>query len=111
MTFRSKLNMIMSEKDLTIQDLSDMLNVSRVSISHWRNGKRTPSTGNLKRMSSLWGISVDSLLDDDQDLKSFLTTETASERWQYNQTLAVVICILTVRGFALGYSFSAPSLY
>ena len=77
MTFRSKLNMIMSEKDLTIQDLSDMLNVSRVSISHWRNGKRTPSTGTLKRMSSLWGISVDSLLDDDQDLKSFLTTETA----------------------------------
>ena len=77
MTFRSKLNMIMSEKDLTIQDLSDMLNVSRVSISHWRNGKRTPSTGNLKRMSSLWGISVDSLLDDDQDLKSFLTPETA----------------------------------
>ena len=77
MTFRSKLNMIMSEKDLTIQDLSDMLNVSRVSISHWRNGKRTPSTVNLKRMSSLWGISVDSLLDDDQDLKSFLTTETA----------------------------------
>ena len=67
----------MSEKDLTIQDLSDMLNVSRVSISHWRNGKRTPSTGNLQRMSSLWGISVDSLLDDDQDLKSFLTTETA----------------------------------
>ncbi len=77
MTFRSKLNLIMSEKDLTIQDLSDMLNVSRVSISHWRNGKRTPSTGNLKRMSSLWGISVDSLLDDDQDLKSFLATETA----------------------------------
>ena len=77
MTFRSKLTLIMSEKDLTIQELSNLLNVSRVSISHWRNGKRTPSTGNLKRMSSLWGIPVDSLLDDDTDLKSFLATETA----------------------------------
>jgi transcriptional regulator with XRE-family HTH domain len=77
MTFRSKLTLIMSEKDLTIQELSNLLKVSRVSISHWRNGKRTPSTGNLKRMSSLWGIPVDSLLDDDTDLKSFLATETA----------------------------------
>ena len=80
MNFRSKLNCIMSEEQLTIGELSKLLNVSRVSISHWKNGNRLPSTANLKKMSSLWGLPVDSLLDDDLDLKSFLAVAQPAQR-------------------------------
>ena len=72
MKFRSKLNLIMSEKDLTIQDLSDQLNVSRVSISHWKNGKRTPSTHNFVKMAVLWDIPIDHLISDERDIGTFL---------------------------------------
>tara|TARA_B100000131_G_scaffold128990_1_gene125846 strand:- start:1744 stop:2007 length:264 start_codon:yes stop_codon:yes gene_type:complete len=73
MTFRSKLTLIMAEKGLTIQKLSDDLKVSRISISHWRSGKRIPSTPNLVKMSQLWEIPVDYLLSDDRDVNTFLS--------------------------------------
>ena len=60
--FRKKLLNLMTENDLTVRDLSDAINVSRISIFHWRSGKRMPSTRNMVKLAKYFGGSLESLI-------------------------------------------------
>lgn len=66
MTFGEKIQKLRKEKGLSQEDLSYQLNVSRQAISKWENDNGYPETEKIVRMSKIFNVSLDYLLNDDQ---------------------------------------------
>lgn len=62
MTLGEKISKARKEKNITQEQLADILGVSRQSISKWESGVTYPETDKLIRMSELFGCSLDYLL-------------------------------------------------
>ncbi len=50
------------------EELAEMLDVSRQSISKWESAQSTPDMNRILKMSELFGVSTDCLLKDDVEL-------------------------------------------
>ncbi|MGX9931996.1 helix-turn-helix transcriptional regulator [Virgibacillus salarius] len=57
-----RLKELRKQKKLTQKELGEIINVSKVSISGYESGDRTPDTDNLKRLADYFGVSSDYLL-------------------------------------------------
>lgn len=60
--FAQRLVALRSERNMKQQDLADALNVSRTAVASWETGHRTPDIKHLKKISSLFGVSIDYLV-------------------------------------------------
>lgn len=49
--------------NLTQEQVASQLHISRQAISKWENGKGTPDIYLLKNLSSLYGVSIDELVE------------------------------------------------
>lgn len=49
--------------NLTQDDLSDMLNISRQAYSNYENSKRTPDLDSLMRLSAFYHVTLDQLVN------------------------------------------------
>ena len=70
MNLSEKLSFLRKEKGLSQENLADEMNVSRQAVSKWESGNVMPSLDNLIYLSKLYGVTIDSLIDDSQDLPS-----------------------------------------
>lgn len=68
MNLPEKLAFLRKAKGLCQQELADEMNVSRQAVSKWESGNVMPSLDNLIYLSKLYGVTIDSLIDDSQDL-------------------------------------------
>lgn len=64
MKFDEKLMKLRKENAWSQEELADKLNVSRQTVSKWELGQTTPDTDNLTKIASIFGISVNDLLDE-----------------------------------------------
>lgn len=62
MTFGQKLRYLRKEKDLTQEELSKLIKVSRAAIGRYENDERTPDYETLKGFADFFNVSVDYLL-------------------------------------------------
>ncbi len=62
MEFHEKLQELRKQKNLTQEELSEMLFVSRTAISKWESGLGYPSIDSLKAIAQFFGITIDDLL-------------------------------------------------
>ena len=62
MEFHEKLQELRKQKNLTQEELSEMLFVSRTDISKWESGRGYPSIDSLKAIAQFFGITIDDLL-------------------------------------------------
>ena len=69
MTTGTKLAKLRKEKGLTQEQLAEMLNVSRQSISKWESDLTYPETEKLIALSRIFDCSMDYLLKDEVDQK------------------------------------------
>ncbi len=60
--FGSVLKELRKEKHLTGEELGKILNVTKVAISNWENGNRSPDTNMLKKMCDYFEVSLDYLI-------------------------------------------------
>lgn len=58
----NRLRELRKERKLTQAELGKHINVSKVSISGYENGERTPDTDNLARLADFFGVTIDYLL-------------------------------------------------
>ncbi len=65
MTFGDKLCKLRKEKNLTQEQLADILKVSRQSVSKWESGAAYPETEKLICLANLFECSTDYLLKDE----------------------------------------------
>ena len=68
MNLPEKLAFLRRGKGLCQQELADEMTVSRQAVSKWESGNVMPSLDNLIYLSKLYGVTIDSLIDDSQDL-------------------------------------------
>lgn len=77
MQLPEKLTYLRKQKGLTQSNLAETLNVSRQAISRWEVGTAFPSTDNLKVLSTLYGVPIDYLLNDNtDDMRKSVVTQT-----------------------------------
>ena len=65
MLFSEKLKLLRKENNLTQEELSSKLNVSRQAITKWESGEGIPDIENLKQISILFNVSIDELVKED----------------------------------------------
>lgn len=57
-----RLKMLRAEKKITQEELGKVVNVTKVSISGYENGNRTPDTETLQKLADFFNVSTDYLL-------------------------------------------------
>ena len=62
MTLGEKIYQLRTERNLSQGDLSDLLEVSRQSVSKWENGAATPDLDKIVKLSEIFGITIDELV-------------------------------------------------
>lgn len=76
MTLGEKIRHVRKSCGLSQGQLAEKLCVSRSAIAKWETDKGMPDVENLKMLSRLLNISVDSLLDDSAEAKSAVIRES-----------------------------------
>lgn len=67
MTTGEKIIKCRKKKNLTQEQLAELLSVSRQSVSKWESDSAFPETSKLKDLSKLFNVTIDYLLNDDDD--------------------------------------------
>lgn len=65
MNFGENLKRLRKERNLSQEQLSEMLNVSRQAISKWESNKTYPDIENLMLLRNIFNIALDDLLFDE----------------------------------------------
>ncbi|BDF06537.1 hypothetical protein CE91St63_35990 [[Clostridium] hylemonae] len=68
--FNEKLQKLRKSKNLTQEQLAEILSVSRTAISKWESGRGYPSIDSLKEISKFFTISLDDLLSSEEILNA-----------------------------------------
>ena len=66
MTLGEKIYKLRTERNLSQGELSEMLEVSRQSISKWENGAATPDLDKIIKLSEVFGITIDELVKNEE---------------------------------------------
>ncbi len=68
MILEEKLIVLRKSQGLSQEDLASKLDVSRQAVYKWETGQAVPEISKLKLLSSLYNVSLDNLLDNNQDI-------------------------------------------
>ena len=60
--FKERLKDLRIERNLSQQDIGNIVNMSKMAISHWESGHSEPSIAQLILLSEFFGVSVDYLI-------------------------------------------------
>jgi transcriptional regulator with XRE-family HTH domain len=94
------------EKGLTQNSLSDLLNISRTSISNWETGKNYPDFGLLIEISNILELPLDILIKEDYELhKHIMRTEQKNKLTKIVLAITLPILIICIMFFLIS-SFS-----
>ena len=86
-----------TEMELSQDDLAERIFVSRQSISNWENNKNYPDIKSLVLLSSLFGISLDTLIKGDlEKMKKEIREEVKTQDVAWLKTEGVIFSILMV---------------
>ena len=66
MTLGEKIYKLRTERNLSQGELSEMLEVSRQSISKWENGAATPDLDKIIKLSEIFKITIDELVKNEE---------------------------------------------
>ena len=64
MELKDKLYNLRKKNGYTQSEIAEILEVSRQSVSNWELGTILPSTSRLKKLSNLYSVPLETLLDD-----------------------------------------------
>lgn len=83
MTLGKKLKEIRKKFGLSQEQLAEIMNVSRQAITKWENDGGIPDISNLQELSKIFGITIDYLLNDENQLPA-LSMRKVLDREKYN---------------------------
>lgn len=88
MTFGEKLKEIRKRFGFTQEELSELINVSRQAITKWERDEGLPDITNLQELSKLFGLTIDNLLSNDNNLPA-LTLRKELNKDKYKSKLSM----------------------
>lgn len=63
----NRVKELRKQRNMTQEELGKVLDIQKAAISKYENGRAEPSTDVLKKMSALFGVSIDYLLGNSPD--------------------------------------------
>lgn len=69
MTFSEKLSILRKKKGMSQEQLAELLDVSRQSVSKWEAQQALPETAKIILIADIFGVSIDLLLKDQQSIE------------------------------------------
>jgi len=93
MTLGQKLKEIRKRFGLSQEQLAEIMNVSRQAITKWENDLGLPDVSNLQELSKVFGITVDYLLNDENQLPA-LSMKKELDKDKYNNKLTMFSNVL-----------------
>ena len=69
MTFSEKLSILRKRKGMSQEQLAEMLDVSRQSVSKWEAQQALPETAKIIIIANIFNVSIDTLLKDDLSIE------------------------------------------
>lgn len=112
MRLTEKLAALRKKNCLTQSALAEKMDLSRQAVSRWESGETAPSMDNLRRLSSLYDVPLDCLLNDDAELPGPETAVAVMERPELKNTakgngqkfiLISVIAVFALLAFFVGH--------
>lgn len=83
MTTGEKLTILRKEKNITQEQLAEILDVSRQSVSKWETDASFPETDKLIQLSRLFACSIDFLLSTDSYEKEISPCSSVADYYQF----------------------------
>ncbi|NMA50501.1 MAG: helix-turn-helix transcriptional regulator [Mollicutes bacterium] len=93
MTFGQKLKEIRKRFGLSQEQLAEIMNVSRQAITKWENDNGLPDISNLQELSKVFGVTIDYLLDNDNQLPA-LKMKKKLDKAKYKNRLNMNLQVL-----------------
>lgn len=101
MDLGKKIIEMRKNKNLSQEQLAEVLNVSRQTISNWENGKFYPDIDALVKISKCFNISLDDLLASDSNILNHLKVSTDIVRSNKNILYAILLNIFLIILFVI----------
>ena len=101
MDISEKLKEARQKSGMTQDQVAEKIMVSRVTVSHWENGKSLPDIVSLISLSDLYGISLDELVKGDSKMTEKVRKDAKdadNNRRLIRITAILVIAVLLVYG-------------
>lgn len=115
MVFAEKLKQLRTKSEYSQEQLAELLNVSRQAVAKWELGKGMPDIANLKAIAALFDVTVDSLIDDVEEIEA--TDESFCWKlcfacgiigsvigWLFRDIAGVNMGAFTIGGGIIGYA-------
>ncbi len=98
MEIGQKLKEKRTSAGLSQEALSERIGVSRQTISSWENNRSYPDIGSILKLSDLYGVSLDELLKEDENMRKHVEKTSAfNERlWTYLFVLTIMLIPLAI---------------
>ncbi|MBH1939433.1 helix-turn-helix transcriptional regulator [Mobilitalea sibirica] len=90
MKFSDKLIQIRREKGYSQEQLADLLNVSRQSVSKWEAGQSTPELNKLISIADIFNVTIDNLVREELEVRP--QNHTLDQNTQTQDTTASSAC-------------------
>ncbi len=104
MEISEKLKEARQKAGMTQDQVAEKIMVSRVTVSHWENGKSLPDIVSLISLSDLYSISLDELLKGDSKMTEKVkkdAKEAKNNKRLIGITAILVIAVLLVYGVSI----------
>ena len=99
MELNKRLSKLREKNNLSIEELSLKLNVKQKKIIQWENGKKNPSLKNIYKLSKLYDVKVNSIIDEDKTIPLLI------KYIKYSKVKNILIVLLIVVSISLGYIY------
>ncbi|ELB33244.1 hypothetical protein OK7_06365 [Enterococcus faecium EnGen0024] len=94
------------EKQLTQEDIAEMLLVSKKTISNWENGRTIPDTENLIQFAKLFDLSLDNILLGEEKIMVKNHTKTLILLFHFVIFLSLVFTLIQSGFFYFSHSIT-----
>lgn len=84
MSFGDRIKNLRLEKNMTQEDLSKILNVSRATVGRYETNERFPDKNTLKKIADTFEVSIDYLFER-TNIRNKVTSYTKSPNKSYSQ--------------------------
>ena len=75
-----KLQLLRKKNLLSQEELAEKLGISRQAVSKWESGQSLPDLNKLKAISKLYNVTIDSLVNDDNEIGERNENKAADEK-------------------------------
>lgn len=99
-----KITKLRKRKGYTQEELASIMEVSRQSVFKWESGENTPDLEKIRKLTKVFNVSFDELLDDDRELGE-VSEVAPRQQIRKNTPLIIVVSAIVVVAIATGSFF------